>query len=86
MQESRVIEHIAEVLRWLKRSKVVEKKAAMTPYEVAEQTGVSLQLIYRELRKGNIPNARCGDKYLISREAFRRWLEGDRQYRGESRS
>ena len=54
----------------------MEDLMTMTPYEVARQTGLSLELIYRELRKGNIPCVRCGDRYLIGREAFRRWLEG----------
>jgi excisionase family DNA binding protein len=53
----------------------MEEKTIMTPYDVAAKTGLSLQLIYRELRKGTIPSVKCGDRYLISKEAFQRWLD-----------
>ena len=52
------------------------KKEVLTPRDVAEVTGKSVRLIYRQLRKGNIPNVKCGDRYLIERRAFYRWLSG----------
>ena len=51
----------------------------MTPYELAVVTNSSLRLIYKELKNGTIPHVKLGDKYLISREKFKRWLNGSEE-------
>lgn len=55
------------------------EKKVLTPYEVADITGLSLRLVYRQLRNGTIPNVKCGDKYLISKSKFYQWLDGQCQ-------
>ena len=37
------------------------QKTILTPKDLSEITGKSLRLIYRELRKNNIPHVKCGD-------------------------
>ena len=49
----------------------------ITPREISQETGICVPIVYRELRNGNIPNVKCGDRYVISRDAYRRWLEGE---------
>ena len=51
-------------------------KKVLTPKDLQEITGRSLRLIYRELRKNNIPHVKMGDCYLIGEDAFYRWLSG----------
>ena len=53
------------------------QKTVLKPEDVAEICGVSLRLIYRQLRKGNIPSVKCGDRYLISSAALEKWLSGN---------
>ena len=53
------------------------EKVVLTPMEVSERLGVSLRLVYRQLRAGVIPHVKCGEKYLISNTAFTRWLNGE---------
>jgi excisionase family DNA binding protein len=56
-----------------------EENKVMTPYDVANELHISLPLVYRQLRKGNIPSIKCGDRYLISRIALLKWLSGESQ-------
>lgn len=51
-------------------------KKVLTPQEIAEELHVLLRLVYRQLHNGTIPHVKLGDKYLIQREAFERWLSG----------
>jgi excisionase family DNA binding protein len=53
-----------------------EVKRVLTPEEVALELNVSRNLIYRQLRRGEIPHVKVGDLYLISRVAFDEWLNG----------
>jgi excisionase family DNA binding protein len=46
----------------------------MTPLMVAEETHSSLRFIYKELKSGTIPHVKLGDKYLIGRESFLKWV------------
>jgi len=56
---------------------MVAEKTVLNPQDVAEICGVSLRLVYRQLRKGNIPSVKLGDRYLISRPALEKWLSGN---------
>ncbi len=56
--------------------KMNTEKKVLTPKDLQKITGKSLRLIYRELRKNNIPHVKMGDCYLIGEDAFYRWLEG----------
>lgn len=47
----------------------------ITPNEAAKILRCSLRLIYRQLKAGRIPSVRLGDRYLIPRIAFNKWLE-----------
>ena len=53
------------------------EKKVLTPKDLQKITGKSLRLIYRELRKNNIPHVKMGTVYLIGEDAFYRWLEGN---------
>lgn len=50
------------------------ENAVMTPYEVAKETHLSLRFIYKLMRAGKIPHIKAGDRYLIGREAFLKWV------------
>lgn len=51
-------------------------KRVLTPKDIAGELHVSLRLVYQQLHNGTIPHVKLGDKYLIQREAFERWLSG----------
>ena len=42
----------------------------MTVEETADHLGVSKDLIYREIRKGNFPALKVGDRALISKKGL----------------
>ncbi len=46
----------------------------LKPTDVAKELGISLPLVYRQLRAGNIPSIKLGDRFLIPRDAFNKWL------------
>ncbi len=52
-------------------------KRVLSPQEIAAETNCSLQFIYKQLREGNIPHIRLGDKYLVSRNVFEAWITGE---------
>ena len=47
--------------------------------DIAQETGLGLHLVYRLLRTGEISHVKAGDRYLISRENFEKWLSGNSQ-------
>lgn len=47
----------------------------MSVEDVAREFGMNVNTIYRELRLNHIPHVRVGDRYIIPREAFERWLQ-----------
>jgi len=51
--------------------------SALTPEQVAELLNVTRETIYRKLRKGEIPAARVGKVWRISRETIDRMLRGE---------
>ncbi len=53
------------------------ENSVMTPRDVARETHSSLRFIYQQLRKNIIPHVKLGDKYLIGREAFSKWINSD---------
>jgi excisionase family DNA binding protein len=50
------------------------ENSVMTPYDVAKETHSSLRFIYKQMKAGAIPHVKLGDKYLIGREAFLKWV------------
>jgi len=54
-------------------------KRVIFPEDIAQETGLGLNLVYRLLRAGKIPHVKAGDRYLISRENFEKWLAGESQ-------
>jgi excisionase family DNA binding protein len=52
-------------------------KAVLTPFEAAKILGCNPKSIYKELQAGNIPHVKIGDRYIIGRVAFEKWLEGN---------
>ena len=55
------------------------KKRVLFPEDIARETGVGLNLVYRLLRAGEISHVKAGDRYLISRANFEKWLSGESQ-------
>jgi excisionase family DNA binding protein len=53
------------------------ERKTLTPFEVAEILGVNPKSIYKELKAGHIPHVKVGDRYIISRESFFKWFEGN---------
>ena len=52
-------------------------KRVIFPEDIAQETGLGLNLVYRLLRAGKIPHVKAGDRYLISRANFEKWLSGE---------
>jgi len=52
-------------------------KTVLFPEDIAQETGLGLNLIYRLLRAGEICHVKAGDRYLISWANFEKWLNGD---------
>jgi len=53
------------------------ENSVMTPYDVAKETHSSLRFIYKQMKAGTIPHVKLGDKYLIGREAFLKWVNSN---------
>jgi len=53
------------------------------PENISVETGLGLNLIYRQLRTGKIPGAvKVGDRWMLSRVNFQKWINGeDHQYK-----
>ncbi len=52
----------------------------LTPNEAWNEIGtdkISRSAFYKALRRNEIPNRRCGRRFLIPRHAFMLWLRGD---------
>jgi excisionase family DNA binding protein len=54
----------------------MEDKKILYPGDISRETGLSLNLIYRLLRSGQIKSTKAGDRYLISRENYNYWVSG----------
>jgi len=52
----------------------VADRATLTAQELADLLGVSLVMVYRMLKDGEIPRRRAGRKYIIPRSAVEDWL------------
>ena len=51
-----------------------DEKAVLSVKQVAKRLGICQPLVYRQIRAGNIPAVKVGDRYLIPKAAFERWL------------
>ena len=54
-------------------------KRVLYPEDIAKETGLGLNLVYRLLRAGEISHVKAGDRYLVSRANFEKWLSGQSQ-------
>ena len=50
------------------------EREILTVKEVAEKLGICTHLVRRQIKKGVIPCVKLGDRYLIPKVAFERWL------------
>ena len=57
----------------------------ITPKEIAERTGLSLNAVYQKLEKGEIPGRKVGSRWLTRRVTFDRWLDGKPEPSAKSR-
>ena len=55
--------------------KTLERRA-FNLQETAQQTGLSENIVRRELREGRLRHVRCGRRVLISEAAIRDFLDG----------
>jgi len=53
---------------------VESERKVLTVKEVAEKLGICSALVRRQIKKGVIPCVKLGDRYLIPKVAFERWL------------
>ena len=51
--------------------------SVLKPKDLAVLLGVSLRLVYRQIRTGTIPSVKCGDRYLILKVMLEKWLSGE---------
>lgn len=49
----------------------------MTVDDVAERTGLSVPSVRRAIAAGQLPGQHIGERYVIPREWFERWLRGE---------
>ncbi len=54
-------------------------KVVFYPEDIAKETGLGLNLIYRLLRAGETSHVKAGDRYIVSRGNFEKWLSGQSQ-------
>ena len=54
----------------------VEKKI-LFPTTIHEETGLGYNTIYKLLKSGAIKSTKAGDRYLVSRANFEKWLNGE---------
>jgi excisionase family DNA binding protein len=57
----------------------MEDKKILYPEDVAKESGLGLNLVYRLLRSGQIKSIKAGDRWLVSRANFEKWLNGEGQ-------
>ena len=57
-------------------SKMDSEKKVLTPDEVSKILGVNRKSVYNELHACHIPHVKIGDRYIIGKESFFKWLEG----------
>lgn len=51
-------------------------RMGLSPQDVADETGLSLTLVYRLLAAGEIPHRRFGRRIVVGREALSAYLNG----------
>lgn len=49
----------------------------ITHQEIADLLGYKKDFVMEALRRGDIPARKVGGRWIISRSAFYRWLEGN---------
>ena len=59
------------------------ERKVLTVKEVAEKLGICSALVRRQIKKGVIPCVKLGDRYLIPKVAFERWLTLERSEHSE---
>ena len=50
---------------------------AMTPEQVAADTGLHINTIYRLIKEDKLPHIKLTRRYLISRIEYEKWLAGE---------
>lgn len=54
-----------------------QQRLALSPQDVARETGLSLSFVYRLLRAGKIPHRKFGTRFIVGRQALERYLAGE---------
>lgn len=54
-------------------------RATLTPEEVGQMMGASLNTVYAGLKKGDIPGRKVGRRWIIGRDRFLSWLNGEEE-------
>jgi excisionase family DNA binding protein len=60
-------------------NKNVKNQLSFRPGQLAEATGLSLRLVYREIKSGNLESVRIGRARLITSASAEKWLSGQQQ-------
>jgi excisionase family DNA binding protein len=52
---------------------------ALTPEQIAAETTLHINTVYRLIKEGKLPHIKLARRYLISRVEFEKWLAGNHQ-------
>jgi excisionase family DNA binding protein len=51
------------------------RKATLTPHQVAAECGFGINATYTMLRNGQLPSIRVQNRFFVPRAALEKWLE-----------
>jgi hypothetical protein len=57
------------------RKRISRGKDTMTAREVAFESGLGLETIYEEIRKRRLACVKVGNRHVVSRANYERWLD-----------
>jgi excisionase family DNA binding protein len=63
----------------MRGKKMEAEKKILYPADIVKETGLGMSKIYELLKTGEIPHVKAGDRYLVSRANFEKWLNGEGQ-------
>jgi excisionase family DNA binding protein len=53
------------------------EKRILYPEDICKETGLGHNMVYKLLKTGQIISVKAGDRYLVSRANFEKWLSGN---------
>jgi len=53
------------------------EKKILFPADIAAETGLGMNIVYKLLKSNQIKNTKAGDRFIVSRRNFELWLSGE---------